>query len=110
MSDAADGPDGQPTRETPTRETIRPGRDPLRRSKTSGAWLSVAGLGLVLLLLIIFILQNTQSVQVTFLGWDGHAPLAVSLLIATLAGLFLALVAGSLRIIQLRRRVRRTKS
>jgi uncharacterized integral membrane protein len=32
------------------------------------------------------------------------------LLIATLAGLFLALVAGSLRIIQLRRRVRRTKS
>ena len=109
MSEAADRPGDQPTRETPTQETEKPTRDPLRRSKTSGAWLSVAGLGLVLLLLIIFILQNTQSVQVSFLGWDGHAPLAVSLLIATLAGLFLALVAGSLRIIQLRRRVRRTK-
>jgi uncharacterized integral membrane protein len=110
MSEAADRPDDQPTRETPTQETTRPTRDPLRGSRTSGAWLSVVGLGLVLLLLIIFILQNTQSVQVTFLGWNGHAPLAVSLLIATLAGLFLALVAGSLRIIQLRRRVRRTKS
>lgn len=108
MSEAADRPTGQPTRETPTQETSEPRHDPLRRSKTSGAWLSVAGLGLVLLLLIIFILQNTQSVEVSFLGWDGHAPLAVSLLVAALAGLFLALIAGSLRIIQLRRRVRRT--
>ena len=107
MSDAADRPtDPTVDEEAPTRPT----RDPLRGSKTSGAWISVAGLGVVLLLLIIFILQNTQSVEVTFLGWNGHAPLAVSLLIATVAGLFLALVAGSLRIIQLRRRVRRTKS
>jgi uncharacterized integral membrane protein len=105
MSDSAD----TPTDPAPTQQAGAT-RDPLRRSRTSGAWLSVAGLGIVLLLLIIFILQNTQSVQVTFLGWNGHAPLAVSLLIATLAGLFLALVAGSLRIIQLRRRVRRTKA
>jgi uncharacterized integral membrane protein len=109
MSEAADRPTDQPTRDTPTQETTEPTRDPLRGSKTSGAWLSVAGLGLVLLLLIIFILQNTQSVQVSFLFWGGHAPLAVSLLVAALAGLFLALVAGSLRIIQLRRRVRRDK-
>ena len=100
MSDSAD----TPTDPGPTRPT----RDPLRRSKTSGAWLSVAALGLVLLLLIIFILQNTQSVEVSFLGWNGHAPLAVALLVATVAGLFLALVAGSLRIIQLRRRIRRS--
>ena len=88
----------------------RPTRDPLRRSRTSGAWFAVAGLGIVLLLLVVFILQNTQSVEVSFFGWDGHAPLAVAMLIATIAGLFLALVAGSLRIIQLRRRVRRTKA
>jgi uncharacterized integral membrane protein len=64
-------------------------------------------LGLVLLLLIVFIAQNTQSVNVSFFGWDGQTPLAVALLIATTAGLFLATVAGSLRILQLRRRVRR---
>lgn len=105
MSDADDH-----STDSTTEEPTRRARDPLRRSKTSGAWISVAALGLVLLLLIIFILQNTQSVEVSFLGWSGHAPLAVSLLVATVAGLFLALVAGSLRIIQLRRRVRRTKS
>jgi uncharacterized integral membrane protein len=69
----------------------------------------VVGLGLVLVLLVVFIAQNTQTVSVSFLGWDGTAPLAVTLLIATAAGLFLAAVAGSLRILQLRRRVRRER-
>jgi uncharacterized integral membrane protein len=83
--------------------------DPLRGSRTSGFWVAVVGLGLVLLLLIIFIAQNTRSTTVSFLGWDTEAPLAVALLIATAAGLFLATVAGSLRILQLRRRVRRER-
>ena len=47
--------------------------------------------------------------NVTFLGWDGTTPLSVALLIAAVAGLFLAAAAGSLRILQLRRRVRRDK-
>lgn len=81
--------------------------DPLRRSRTSGAWTAVVLLVLVLLVLIIFVAQNTQSVQVSFLGWDGETPLATALLIATLGGLLLATIAGSLRIWQLRRRVRR---
>jgi uncharacterized integral membrane protein len=86
-----------------------PGKDPLRGSRTSGIWTAVVGLGLVLVLLVVFIAQNTQAVSVSFLGWDGETPLAVALLIATAAGLFLAAVAGSLRILQLRRRVRREK-
>jgi len=86
-----------------------PTKDPLRGSRTSGIWAAVVGLGVVLILLVIFIAQNTQSVSVSFLGWSGSAPLAVSLLIATAAGLFLAAVAGSLRILQLRTRVRRDK-
>ena len=70
----------------------------------------MVALGLVLLLLIIFVAQNTQKVNVSFLGWDGQTPLAVALLIAAAAGLFIAAVAGSLRILQLRRRVKRGAS
>ncbi len=81
--------------------------DPLRGSRTSGFWAGVVALGVVLVLLIVFIAQNTRTTTVSFLGWDGEAPLAVALLIAAAAGLFLAGVAGSLRILQLRRRVRR---
>lgn len=95
---------------TPEAETSRDdGPDPLRGSRTSGTWLAVVGLLLVLLLLAIFILQNTQEVEITFLGWNGDAPLAAALLIATVAGLAIAAAAGALRILQLRRRVKRVR-
>ncbi len=64
---------------------------------------------MVLVLLIIFITQNTQSVEISFLGWSGSAPLSVAMLISAVAGLFLAAIGGTLRIIQLRRRVGRLK-
>jgi len=109
-ADADTRPDATPpatNSATNSATTGTPTKDPLRGSRTSGIWTAVVGFGLVLLLLVIFIAQNTQSVSVSFLGWSGTAPLAVALLIATAAGLFLAAVAGSLRILQLRRRVRR---
>ena len=101
-------PSGQPT---PSPQSQSPTRteDPLRGSRTSGIWVAVVGLGLVLLLLVIFIAQNTQTVNVAFLGWEGTAPLSVTLLAAAVGGLFLAVAAGTLRILQLRRRVRRDK-
>jgi uncharacterized integral membrane protein len=83
--------------------------NPLRGSRTSGFWAAVVGFGVVLVLLIIFISQNTRETTVTFLVWEGRAPVSVALLIATAAGLFLATAAGSLRILQLRRRVKRSR-
>jgi uncharacterized integral membrane protein len=85
------------------------GKDPLRGSRTSGFWAAVVGLGVLLLLLIIFIAQNTRETSVSFLVWDGQAPVAVAILIAAVTGLFLAGLAGTLRILQLRRRVRRDR-
>jgi len=85
------------------------GKDPLRGSRTSGFWAAVVGLAVVLLFLIVFIAQNTRRTTVSFLAWDGEVPVAVALLIAALAGLFLAGLAGMLRILQLRRRVRRNR-
>jgi uncharacterized integral membrane protein len=83
--------------------------DPLRHSRTSAAWTGVVGLGVVLVLLIIFIAQNTPKAEVNFLGWSGTAPQSVALLIATAAGLLIAVIAASLRILQLRRRVKKTR-
>ena len=82
----------------------------MRRSRASGAWLAVVALAVLLLVLVVFIAQNTQKVGVSFFGWEGEAPLAVSLLIAAVVGLQLAVVAGAARILQLRHRVRRHAS
>ena len=84
-----------------------PGHDPLRGSRTSGIWAGTVVAAVLLVLLIVFIVQNTQAVQVSYFGWTGTAPLSAALLVAATAGLLLAIIAGSLRILQLRRRVRR---
>ncbi|MQW74629.1 DUF1049 domain-containing protein [Nocardioides sp. dk4132] len=83
--------------------------DPLRGSKTSGVWAALVGIAVLLILLLIFIVQNTQDVQVTFLGWEGRAPLAVSLLAAAVTGMVIAIVSASLRMLQVRRRIKRER-
>ena len=100
----------QPTSGQPTKaETPTSGTDPLRGSRTSATWVAVTLLVLLLVLLLIFIGQNTQSVRVAFLGWSGQAPLAVALLAAATSGMVVAVIAGALRILQLRRRIRRVR-
>ena len=74
-------PEAEPTTPPPPTSGA-PTKDPLRRSRTSGAFVALVLLGLLLVLLIVFIAQNTQDVHVSFLTWDGTTPLAVALLIA----------------------------
>lgn len=84
-------------------------KDPLRASGTSRSWASLAVSVVLMILLVVFIVQNTQQVQVSYLGWHGHPPLAVALLCAAVAGAAIAVVVGTLRIWQVRRRVRRSR-
>jgi uncharacterized integral membrane protein len=77
-------------------------------TRTSAAWLGIwAGLA-ALILLIIFVAQNTPSVEVNFLWMTGHFSLAVALLVAGAAGAIIAMAVAAARIIQLRRLFRRT--
>ncbi len=107
VSDPAE-PEGNGTSVGPVDPSAPTSPDPLRGSRTSGFWVAVVGLLVLIVLLAVFVLQNTQAVEITFLAWSGTAPLAAALLIAAAAGLALATLAGSLRILQLRRRVKRT--
>lgn len=102
--------DSDPAREQLLRELDRQDeKDPLRGSRTSGFWASVIALGIVLVLLIIFIAQNTAKVQIAFFGMEGQIPLALALLIAGVAGAIIAMSVAAARIIQLRRLVRRSR-
>jgi uncharacterized integral membrane protein len=78
-------------------------------TRISAAWLGVwAGL-LVVVLLIIFIGQNTADVRIRFLWLDGQIPTALALLIAGVGGAIIAMAVAAARIIQLRRLVRRRR-
>ena len=77
------------------------------RTRTGGAYKSLLAGAVVLALLLIFILENTKSVKISYLGASGHMALGVALLLAAVAGGLLLGLVGSVRILQLRRRVKR---
>lgn len=83
--------------------------DPLRRSVLSRTWVGLSAFAVVLILITDFVLQNTNSVRVSFLGWHWHVPLAVALMVAVAGGILVTSLAGTVRILQLRRRVRRDR-
>jgi len=61
----------------------------------------------VLLLLLIFILQNSHTVDVSYFGAHGHLPLGIALLLSAVFGVLLVVLPGTARIIQLRIAARR---
>jgi uncharacterized integral membrane protein len=61
---------------------------------------------IVLILLLIFIVQNTTDVTVYFFGLSGQLPIAVALLFAAIAGVLLLAIPGTIHMLQLRKAAR----
>jgi lipopolysaccharide assembly protein A len=79
----------------------------IKRTRTGGIWVAVGFFAVILLLLLIFILQNGQKVDISYMGMHGHLPLGVALLLAAVCGVLLVVLAGTARISQLRATARR---
>ncbi|MGA3352745.1 MAG: LapA family protein [Acidimicrobiales bacterium] len=84
----------------------RPPKLAMVATRISGTWVGIIIGSLVLALLLVFVLQNTRTVKVSFFTASGNLPLGVALLFAAVGGVLLAAVAASLRILQIRRRMR----
>ena len=96
---------GPSTPGTPSPGT--PGTAPVRRSRSGGLWVGLILSALVLLLLLVFILQNGAPVQISFFAFQGTLPVGVALLLAAILGILLVAIPGSVRILQLRGAARR---
>lgn len=96
--------------------SVEGGRSDSRLPRTSGSastvgtvWAAV-GISLgVLVVLIVFILQNQDYVQVRFFGLVGSVPAGVALVIGAVGGGILVGAAGAARILQLRFAARRLR-
>lgn len=100
---SADGP--SPPEKPPEKEPY-PGEE---HTRLSGAWTALVIGILALVLILVFILQNLQSVEISFLIFHGHLPLAVALLFAVILGAVIVLAFGGARITQLRGVARRAR-
>jgi putative membrane protein len=68
----------------------------------------IAGI-ILLIVVLIFIIQNAHAVNISFMGAHLRLSLAVALLLAAIAGALLMAAAGTARITQLRRVMRRNR-
>jgi lipopolysaccharide assembly protein A len=95
------------------RETPAPMQPPAKRVVTRArirASLVRFGLfAVVSLLLLVFILENGQHVEVSYFGAHWHQPLGVTLLLAAVLGFLLAVIAGFRRLVRGRTAARRNR-
>jgi uncharacterized integral membrane protein len=79
----------------------------VRRTRTGGVWVGLVSAAVVLILLLIFILQNSDNVTIHFFGFHRELSLAVALLLSAVCGVLLVAIPGTGRIVQLRRAVKK---
>jgi uncharacterized integral membrane protein len=100
-TDPAAGP------QTPGPAGHRAAPHPVKRTRLSALWMSVLLFTLVLVLLLVFILENSRRIDIAYFGAHTHLPLGVALLLATVCGILLVAIPGTGRILQLRATARR---
>jgi uncharacterized integral membrane protein len=99
---------GPVEKDPPTGPVHTTAGDPVvTRTRTGGLYAGLILSALVLVVLLVFILQNLDPVRIQFLGLAGQLPIGVALLLAAVAGLLLVAIPGGLRILQLRRAAQR---
>ncbi|MBT0568382.1 lipopolysaccharide assembly protein LapA domain-containing protein [Williamsia sp. CHRR-6] len=107
--DAADGAGLPPAAVDPDTD-ISAARRALRGVKytrTASAWAGLITGAALLILLLVFILQNLESQQTHLLFWTVSLPQGVGLLIAAAVGALVAGVVGAARIHQVKRAIKK---
>ena len=102
-SDSSVSPDQPPETTAPAQDNTLPPESAVKFTRAASLWSSLTLGFLILIVLLIFITQNTDSTQVAFLGWHWTLPLGVQILLAAVGGGLLTVLVGTARIYQLRR-------
>jgi uncharacterized integral membrane protein len=102
-------PDAQPGLSPPDAPAAAPERGTIPKTRTAFAHNALIAGAIVLILLLVFILENTKTVKISYFGAGFRMPLGVALLLAAIGGALLVGIVGTARIVQLRRSVRRRR-
>ena len=97
-----------PPQPTPAQAAPTPRRGSLGSRIGTARTALIAG-ALVLIVVLIFIIENAHAVTITFFGAHLRISLAVALLLAAIAGALIMAAAGTARITQLRMTMRRNR-
>lgn len=88
---------------TPSPGTTPPPESAVKFTRAGALWTALIVGFLVLILLLVFILQNTDTTTIHLFAWQWNLPVGVAILLAAVGGGLLTVLAGTARILQLRR-------
>jgi uncharacterized integral membrane protein len=91
---------------TPGEYLVSP-QSAVKFTRAAALWSALIVGFLILILLLVFIMQNTDSTTIHFFVWEWNLPVGVAILLAAVCGGLLTVAAGTARIIQLRRAAKR---
>ncbi|HLR98164.1 MAG TPA: lipopolysaccharide assembly protein LapA domain-containing protein [Mycolicibacillus parakoreensis] len=77
-------------------------------TRAGALWSALIAGFLVLIVLLVFVTQNTEAETLTFLAWEWSLPKGVAILLAAVCGGLITALAGTARIFQLRRAAKKS--
>jgi uncharacterized integral membrane protein len=96
-------PAGTPVAAPPPTTPAPVPQSAVKFTRAAALWSALIVGFVILIVLLVFIAQNTDSAQFAFLGWHWSLPLGVAILLSAVLGGLIAVLAGTARIVQLRR-------
>ncbi|GGG69939.1 LapA family protein [Corynebacterium pelargi] len=79
----------------------------VKGSLAGGTWVSLIIGALLMIVLLIFIMQNQDQVDLQFFAWNFSVPVGVGFLLAAIAGALIMAMVGIIRMVQLRRQIKK---
>ena len=76
-------------------------------TRAAALWSALITGFVILIVLLVFIMQNTDSTTINFFAWEWNLPVGVAILLAAVCGGLLTVAVGTARIVQLRRAAKR---
>lgn len=80
---------------------------PVKRGVSGTVWAALIAGVIVLILLLVFIIQNNVGTRFEYMAWTFSLPLGVAMLLSAIAGALIMALVGSVRMFALGRRVRK---
>ncbi|WP_099040921.1 LapA family protein [Mycobacterium neglectum] len=87
---------------TPGEHLTKP-ESAVKFTRAAALWSALITGFVILIVLLVFIMQNTNSTTINFFGWEWNLPVGVAILLAAVCGGLLTVAVGTARIVQLRR-------
>ncbi|SFA60414.1 Uncharacterized integral membrane protein [Rhodococcoides kroppenstedtii] len=81
--------------------------DGVKHTRAAALYTGLVVGAIVLVVLMVFILQNLDSVPIHLFGWTFDLPVGIGMLLAAVAGALVMATAGGVRILQVRRAAKR---